>query len=266
MNDVNESKNELNSDSVVMDIAINSLRNGSVNIKKEIQELQAKANDRASVLNSILNSAYRLYLKVESADEQEGAQYLGDLAEMLSESGISDNSKKTYTRIIRLIFNESEMDRQKISTYGNVLKNAALDDVQADEFLNWLQNVGGINKASRLKSESKHEDDIAEALSDLQLIEEVAIISDSSIASHIENNDFEFKLAFCHWDSATGELTIYRIIENEDKVKASFKPFAKEISDDATRISKLKSIEEKRRKRQVKIESAAMEACNGYAD
>jgi hypothetical protein len=227
----------------------------TLNLKTAIRALQSNVAERDNSLIKILATAYKLYDGVESSTGDSKSEYEQDIQEMLSECKVKTPSKKTYTKIIRLVFNKSDMDRRQVSTYGNVLKNARLTQVRSTDFIKWLEDSGGINAASRFGNKVKSSVDLEEALRDIDAIEKIAIVPISDTSAHIVNHDFDFKLAFCKWDSATAQLTIYKLIEDEGKVMSAFKPFVSDVSEAviAADEAELKTIKQQRRQSAVSV-------------
>ena len=211
----------------------------TLNIEKAIKALRLKVSRRDKSLYVILAEAYMLYLQINTANDSAKTQYIKDMKSLQKKLCGSQCSSVVHTAIIRLVFDGSDMERQRVSTYASVIKNAGEADVMPEDFSEWLQDVGGVDKASRLGSKAVVEPiDIDSALADLEHADEIAVLPMSGFGKFVKNNDFEFKLAFCKWDSATGQLSIFQLIEDEDKVKSAFKPFAKEVS--ATALKKVK--------------------------
>lgn len=209
-------------------------RKPTIDVKKEVNSLRYKMKKQDKSLYLILADAYKLFSVINTSNEPLKNKYRKDIESLQGKLGQKKTSTLIHTAIVRLVFDASEMERQRVSTYAAVLKNAAEGKVLTEDFSNWLEKVGGIDKASRLGRKSDVEPiDIDSALADLEHFEEMTTLSVSGFGKLVKNNDFEFKLAFCKWDSATGQLSIYKLIENEEKVKAAFKPFAKEVSEAA---------------------------------
>lgn len=211
----------------------------TLNVIRTIKALRLKVSRRDKSLYVILADAYKLYLEINTANDSAKKQYIKDMKSLQKKLCGSQCSSVVHTAIIRLVFDGSDMERQRVSTYASVIKNAGEADVMPEDFSEWLQDAGGIDKVSRLNSKSTAEIiDIDSALDDLEYIDEMAVLAVSGLGQQVKNNNFEFKLAFCKWDSATGQLSIFKLIEDEEKVKSAFRPFAKEVS--ATALKKVK--------------------------
>lgn len=216
--------------------ALIASRKPTIDVTKEVKALRLKMTKHNKSLYLILGEAYRLFFVINSASESLKKKYQKDIEVLQEKFGQKKSSKIVHTAIVRLVFDVSDMERQRVSTYASVLKNAVEANVQPVGFSEWLQNVGGIDTASRLGSSAVVEPiDIDSALADLEHVDKIATLPVPGLGRLVTNITFEFKLAFCKWDSATGQLSIFKLIEDEEKVKSAFRPFAKEVSAAALR-------------------------------
>ena len=122
-------------------------------IEHEISCVRGSVKKRDGELISILSSAYEIYHKVET-EEDEKEEFITEIDRLLSNLGGSKPTK-THTKIIQLIFGESDMDRRRVSTYAAVMRNAYEAGTAATDFSTWLKNSGGIDKASRSEPTSR---------------------------------------------------------------------------------------------------------------
>jgi hypothetical protein len=229
---------ETSSNTTIAEITeLNDADNSSISfdLKAVITGLQVSCNSRDWLLISILATAYKVYAEIESASAQQQLVYLDELEALRFKSGLTTKPRKTYTKIAALIFTRSELDRQLISMYGNVLKNAYLANVTYEGFVDWLDDVGGIDAASRLNRKPREQKAAENMLKYLQYIAPLGKASDEKLSKHVKNTTCEFKLTVSRWNESTGELDIYRIIEDEEVVKAVFAPLADEVKKEAFR-------------------------------
>lgn len=209
-----------------------------MNIEIEIGTLQRAAQKRDNSLYRILRDSYKLYHTVEVSRPDMKFNYLQNIDGLCQEGNIKSKSTTLHTKVIRLVFARSEMNRQQVSTYANVLKNAFDVGTGPDDFHKWLKGVGGISTASRLASTNGsasfdvNDDDARAEGQDvdrvLELISKsdpIASITDPSISEKI-GSEYNFKLALCQWDYWSGELKILRLEEDEEKVKRHVKNFS----------------------------------------
>ena len=203
-------------------------------IENKISSARGSVRKRDGDLISILSSAYEIYHMVET-DEDEKEESIVEIDRLLSEAKAS-KPKKTHTKIVQLIFGESDMDRRRVSAYAAVLRNSIEADISPTDFSEWVKSAGGIDKASRINSEPRQELDVELALDQLTLLDPICVIDGKDISKHIKKTDCEFKLVVCIWDASSDELKAYRLIENQKIITSASRPLAKGIFNEVDEI------------------------------
>lgn len=220
------------------------------------EQLRAQASQwRAQHLEGLyqlLDECYKIYYNISLAEQAQQQELEQEVENLFGALAVSDpNASKTlHTRIVRLVFEHSQPDRKQVSRYASVLRSAFESDTRRSQHVDqmyrvvpphfklWLSELG-ISQATKSAMQNKPSAyDVDTALSDLVLIKELAEVKNASVGSHIHKGQEEFKLAVCRWDDATKSLKVYKIIEDEEKVKSVFKPYVRELGDQVQALVK----------------------------
>ena len=235
---------------------------------------EAVMSDHHDKLYTLLSHCYGIYYQISIAAENE-QEVLGKEIDKLFNLEITEGreeSKTLHTKIVRLVFENNQPDRKQVSRYASVLRNAFDMDTQRDlytdsmariaplHFKDWI-NAKGIYKASQASKKTKiGEYDVDTALTDLMFMQSLAQVKSSAVGSQIQKGHDQFKLAICRWDDASKSLELYKIIEDEEKVKTVFKPYVKEVGEKMKEMTKTYMDNMRQAKKQEMIKRVVEEA------
>ena len=122
-----------------------------VNIPKSLENVRQLAKTwyarSTKELYGVLGQCYELYYLIETADQKKRDNYRDTLKGVYEKLHGSQGARQIVTRIVSIVFDFADMDRQTRSRYGSVIKAAheSKDKVtDADSFVRWLESKGGI--------------------------------------------------------------------------------------------------------------------------
>lgn len=200
-------------------------------VEQEIQNVRAEVKQHDGKLITILSSAYEIYYQIVNAKGEEKKQLTADLKRLMERDAKESTAKTTHTKVVQLIFDSPEMDRRRVSAYAAILRNANKEYIKTHQFANWVKQVGGIDKASKLGSPDDPTDYLPGAIDSLHKLHVADIEIDTAAASKISEGAGQIKLVFCIWNEDESKLQICKLIADEKKVQAALRPFAKSIVD-----------------------------------
>jgi hypothetical protein len=194
-------------------------------------------------LYQLLEECYKIYYNICMAEDSQQTLLEQEVDSLFGTLIVNDPgaSKTLHTKIIRLVFETSQPDRKQVSRYASVLRAAFETDTRRTQYVDpmyrvaplhfrsWI-NALGITQATKSAVPGKPlVYDVDAALSDLVLMKELAEVKNQAVGSQIHKGQEEFKLAVCRWDDAAKTLMVYKIIEDQEKVRSAFKPYVKEV-------------------------------------
>ena len=122
-----------------------------VDIKQSLQNVSAMATtwhkNSTRQLYAVLGQCYELYYLIETADSSQRDKYRDNVKGAYAALVGVQGANTLLSRIVSVVFNFADLDRRQRSRYASVVKAAYKAEPKlskADDFVSWLNKVGGI--------------------------------------------------------------------------------------------------------------------------